>query len=193
MAAQGWIRANHESPLLGPLREILVVATGPVVVLAEEPAHIDWIESTSLYGSFAARMLGETGPAPHDIRVMVLGEPDVDAAYETCTRAEAAVHWRVNPSILTPEKFAKRSAFLDNVRGGPAARRPGGRGDRVAAVALTPLTRVEQATVVAFVEARRLDVGPADVARATRFLRQAEVRLNQLPLLTSVVVTYGIS
>lgn len=43
------------------------------------------------------------------------------------------------------------------------------------------------------VEVRRLDVVPADVVRATSFLRQAEERLNQLPLLTSVVVRYGIA
>ncbi len=60
-------------------------------------------------------------------------------------------------------------------------------------MALTPLTRVQQATVLALVEARRLDVVTADVARATSFLRQAEERLNQLPLLTSVVVKYGIA
>ena len=60
-------------------------------------------------------------------------------------------------------------------------------------MALTPLTRVQQATALALVEARRLDVVPADVARATSFLRQAEERLNQLPLLTSVVVKYGIA
>jgi hypothetical protein len=60
-------------------------------------------------------------------------------------------------------------------------------------VALTPLTRVQQATVLALVEARRLDVVPADLARAASFLRQAEERLDQLPLLTSVVVQYGIA
>ena len=51
-------------------------------------------------------------------------------------------------------------------------------------MALTPLTRVQKGTVLALVEARRLGVVPADVARATSFLRQAEERLNQLPLLT---------
>ena len=60
-------------------------------------------------------------------------------------------------------------------------------------MALTPLTRVQQATVLALVEARRLDVVPTDLARATSFLPQAEERLNQLPLLTSVVVRYGIA
>lgn len=60
-------------------------------------------------------------------------------------------------------------------------------------MALTPLTRVQQATVLTLVEARRLDVVPADLVRARSFLRQAEERLNQMPLLTSVVVRYGIA
>ena len=114
------IRANDESPLVSPLREILTIATGPAVILAEELACIDKIESAFLYGSFAARMLGIAGPAPHDIDVMVLGEPDVDAVYEACARIEAAVHRPVNPTILTPEEFAAASGFLDNVRSGPA-------------------------------------------------------------------------
>ena len=114
------IRANDESPLVDPLREILTIATGPVVILAEELARIDGIESAFLYGCFAARMLGDAGPAPHDIDVMVLGEPDVDAVHEACARIEAAVHRPVNLTILTPEEFAAPSALLDNVRSGPA-------------------------------------------------------------------------
>ncbi len=114
------IQANEDSPLVGPLREILRVATGPVMMLAEELGRIDGVESAFVYGSFAARMLGDAGPAPHDIDVMVLGEPDVDAVYEACTRVEAEVHRPVNPTILTPAEFAATSGFLDNVRGGPA-------------------------------------------------------------------------
>lgn len=114
------IRTSDESPLVGPLREILTVVTGPVVLLAEELSRVNGIESAFIYGSFAARMLGDAGPAPHDIDVMVLGAPDVDAVYEACTRVEAAVHRPVNPTILTLEEFAGPSGFLDNVRGGPA-------------------------------------------------------------------------
>ena len=114
------IRANGESPLVDPLREILIIATGPVVILASEFAPIDGIEAAFLYGSFAARMLGDAGPAPHDIDVMVLGGPEVDAIYDACARVEAAVHRPVNPTILTSEEFAGSSGFLDNVRSGPA-------------------------------------------------------------------------
>ena len=114
------IHANDESPLVAPLREILTVATGPVVVLAAEMGHLAGITSAFLYGSFAARMLGHAGPAPRDIDLMVVGEPDVDEVYEACTRVEATVHRPVNPTILTPEEFAAPSGFLDTVRSRPA-------------------------------------------------------------------------
>lgn len=112
------IRANSASPLVEPLRAILVVATGPAVMLAEELRHIAGIQSAFLYGSFAARLSGLAGPAPQDIDVMVLGEPDVDAVYDACTRVEAAVRRPVNPTILTAEEFAEASGFLDTVRSG---------------------------------------------------------------------------
>ncbi len=60
-------------------------------------------------------------------------------------------------------------------------------------MALTQLSNVQKATVVALVEARRLDAVPADGARASSFMHQAAERLGQLPLLTSPAVRYGIA
>lgn len=60
-------------------------------------------------------------------------------------------------------------------------------------MALIELSNVQKATVVALVEARRLDVMPADGPRAASFMQQAEERLGQLPLLTSSAVRYGIA
>ena len=114
------IRANDQSPLVEPLREILTVATGPVVMLARELADVDGIESAFLYGSFAARLQGESGPAPHDIDLMVVGRPDVDAVYEACTRVEESVRRPINPTILTSAELAEPSGFLETVRNGPA-------------------------------------------------------------------------
>ncbi len=89
-------------------------------MLAEELGRVDGIESAFVDGSFAARMLGDAGLSPRDIDVMVLGEPDVDAVYEACTRIEAAVHLSVDPTILTLEELAESSGFRENVRRGPA-------------------------------------------------------------------------
>ena len=113
------IRGNPDSPLAAPLREILTVVSGPVVLLAKELERIDGIRSAFLYGSFAARLLGVDGPAPHDIDIMVVGAPDVEEIYEACTRVEAAVHRPVNPTILSVEEFQAESGFLNTVRSGP--------------------------------------------------------------------------
>jgi len=113
------IRGNPDSPLAAPLREILTVVSGPVVMLAEEFGRIDGIESAFLYGSFAARLRGVDGPAPHDIDVMIVGAPDVDAIYEACMRVEVGVHRPVNPTILSPDEFKAESGFLDAVRSSP--------------------------------------------------------------------------
>lgn len=113
------IRGNANSPLTAPLREILTVVSGPVVLLAEELGRIDGIDLAFLYGSFAARLRGVDGPSPHDIDVMIVGAPDVDAVYEACTRVESAVHRPVNPTVLSPSEFDAESGFLDTVRSSP--------------------------------------------------------------------------
>lgn len=112
------VRANPDSPLTDPLRKILTVVSGPVVLLAAEFERIDGIQSAFLYGSFAARLRGIEGPAPRDIDVMIVGDPEVDAIYEACTRVEAVVHRPVNPTILSAEEFAAESGFLASVRSG---------------------------------------------------------------------------
>jgi len=60
-------------------------------------------------------------------------------------------------------------------------------------VALIALSRVQLATVVTLTQAGRLDLVPADLGRATDFLKRAEDRLGQLELLTSTAVKYGVA
>lgn len=113
------IRSNPKSPLSAPLREVLMIVSGPVRLLAEEFARTDGIDLAFLYGSFAARLQGVDGPVPRDIDVMVVGVPDVDDVYEACTRVESAVRRPVNPTILNRSEFDGESGFLTTVRSGP--------------------------------------------------------------------------
>lgn len=113
------IRANPDSPLTGPLREILLVSTGPVVLLAERLMSVDGIVAVFLYGSFAARMSGVTGPPPKDIDVMIIGNPDVEDVYAACEQVESKVGRPVNPTVLTAEEFESDTGFSAHVRNGP--------------------------------------------------------------------------
>lgn len=113
------ISANPQSPLVEPLREILLVATGPVVLLSEELGKIDGVRRAFLYGSFAARSRGIPGAAPNDIDLMVIGAPDVQAIYDVSARVEQQVGRPVNPTILTEAEFSEESGFLQGVRANP--------------------------------------------------------------------------
>ena len=60
-------------------------------------------------------------------------------------------------------------------------------------MAVTPLSKPELATVIALVQAGRLDTVPADARRAVAFMAKAKDRLEQLALLTSDPVKYDIA
>lgn len=113
------VRANPDSPLTSPLREILLVATGPVTLLAEEFAGVPGVEAVFLYGSFAARMRGVEGPAPQDVDVMVVGSVDAGVVFDVCERVERLVGRPVNPTIVTRAELRRSSGFLDQVRSNP--------------------------------------------------------------------------
>jgi DNA-binding transcriptional ArsR family regulator len=110
------ISANRESALVPPLRQLLLIALGPVPLLAEALGAIEGVELAFLYGSFAARMRGVDGPAPHDIDVMVVGTPDVGAVYDACQRVDEQVRRPVNPTIVTRDDLASESGFMAQVR-----------------------------------------------------------------------------
>lgn len=113
------IFANPDSPLTSPLRQVLAIAAGPVPALSEEFAQIQGIVSAFVYGSFAERAQGISGPAPADLDVMVIGEPDPSAVFDACARVEKLVHRPVNPTIYSEAEFAQDSGFLATVRTRP--------------------------------------------------------------------------
>ncbi len=113
------IRTNWDSPLADPLRQILLVSTGPAVLLAGLLGELEGIEAAFLYGSFAARMRGVDGPSPRDIDVMVIGDPDISKVYRVCEQVEQEVGRPVNPTVLTVEEFTADSGFSAHVRSSP--------------------------------------------------------------------------
>jgi predicted nucleotidyltransferase len=88
-----------ESPLTGPLTELLIRSFGPCQVVAEELAGIPGVEAAYLFGSWAARYEGEPGRAPADIDVLVIGNPDRDELDDAAQRAGARLAREVNVTI----------------------------------------------------------------------------------------------
>lgn len=117
------IAPNPDSPLTAPVRQILAVAFGPVPLLTEHLSAIDGIETAFVFGSFAARASGVAGPAPHDIDVLVIGDPDARAVYTACRAVSDEVGRPVNATIMSraewDEAVQRRSAFAVDVRSHP--------------------------------------------------------------------------
>lgn len=114
------MEANDHLPYYHELRSLLLKTIGPAAVLSRELSEVPGIDEAFIYGSWAARYHGEPGPAPNDIDVLVIGEPDLDTLYAACRRAEAALRLDVNPVVRSRADWRRRrSGFLAELRNSP--------------------------------------------------------------------------
>ena len=97
------VRANPQSPYFEGLSSVLVRAFGPPAVLGEALAGIGGIESAYLFGSWAARYVGQTGDRPvHDLDMLVLGEPNRNSLFEATAAVSKKLGREVQVTIREP-------------------------------------------------------------------------------------------
>jgi predicted nucleotidyltransferase len=119
------LRANTNSPYFRPLAQLALLAFGAPMVIEEEFAPLDGIERIFIFGSWAARYAGESGPAPHDVDVLLVGNPDRDAAYGATRRAERRLGREVNVVIRGREDWQSASdGFARQLRSSPVLEIP---------------------------------------------------------------------
>jgi hypothetical protein len=120
------VKANTANPLVGPLTELTVTAFGPPLVIGEEFADVAGIEGLFLYGSWAARHVGQRGRPPGDVDVMVIGDVDRDEVYEAARRAERRLGREVNATIRTSKAWEQADdAFAATIKKSPTLSVPG--------------------------------------------------------------------
>ena len=66
------VSANPDYPLIGPLTTMVEATFGARPVICEVLEDLTGVEDAFIYGSWAARHSGESGPLPHDIDVIVV-------------------------------------------------------------------------------------------------------------------------
>lgn len=116
-------RANERNPHFRTLSQLVAASFGPPQVLAEEFENVSGIEDLYIYGSWAARASGESGPTPGDIDVLVLGRPTRADVYDAAQRAERRLGHEVNPTIRrTKEWAAADDGFAKQVKASPMFR-----------------------------------------------------------------------
>jgi predicted nucleotidyltransferase len=116
------LRAETSGPVSRPLTDLLAVTYGPLPVLSDLLSGVDGIQAAYIYGSWAARYLGEPGPVPHDVDVLVIGGTDQDDLYEIARVAEVRLGREVNISVVSPQYWEApdpADSFMRHVRERP--------------------------------------------------------------------------
>lgn len=69
---------------------------------------VDGVERVLVFGSWACRHLGEPGPTPRDIDVLVLGTPDDYPVTSVCLDLSGQYGVEVSPMIVSSNEFVTR-------------------------------------------------------------------------------------
>jgi hypothetical protein len=101
------VRANTQNRLIEPLTDLLFLSWGPMQVVAGEFAELPQTERVIIFGSWAARYLGRAGPPPHDLDVIVVGQPTRESVYDAADRAQQRLGMPVNPVIRSADTWRK--------------------------------------------------------------------------------------
>jgi predicted nucleotidyltransferase len=114
------VAANWDLPWSGELRSILTQTVGVLGLLADALSKVRGIEQAFAFGSWAARYLGEPGPAPRDIDVVVVGEVDFADVRRASAAVERKLNVEVNAVVVEAERWnARKDAFVRDVRRKP--------------------------------------------------------------------------
>jgi len=81
LAGSRLVSANPASRYTRPLTELVSLAFGPQFVIGEEFAALG-AAAVAIFGSWAARYEGITGPPPNDVDVLVIGDAPRSDMYE---------------------------------------------------------------------------------------------------------------
>lgn len=114
------LRPNEQSVYFPALRDLLLRAFGPVPLLERTLRGIGGVERAFLYGSWAARYLGEQGEAPNDLDLLIIGSPQRSALARLGRDLERRLGYEINPTVVPTEEWeTKTSGFLRSVARGP--------------------------------------------------------------------------
>lgn len=92
------VSADTDHPAAPALTSLLEITFGPRAIIADE-FRIPGTDHVVIFGSWAARYNGTSGPSPRDIDVLVIGAVDRTEVYEAADRAQDRLGIEVNPVI----------------------------------------------------------------------------------------------
>jgi DNA-binding transcriptional ArsR family regulator len=117
------VKVNFEHPLYAPLSEIVLYSFGALEVLRGKFDSVEGLKAACIYGSWAARYMGESGADPGDVDVLLIGSFDRSLAFEIAREASALIGKQVNVNNLSEEEWnSKELGFVKTVQSRPMIR-----------------------------------------------------------------------
>lgn len=114
------VQANPQHPLYAALSQVVLGTYGPPAVIAHEFRGLRDVTAVILFGSWAARYLGQPGRSPNDIDVLVLGSPEREAVDDAAERAERVIGLPVQPTIRTLSQWdSSQDPFIQELKSRP--------------------------------------------------------------------------
>lgn len=98
----------------------LLKTAGSKAILEQRLTGLIGVNRAVIYGSWARRHYGETGPMPQDIDLFIVGTGDVGGLRAGADTAARTLGRDVNVSVLSPEQWdAAERGFITHVEAGP--------------------------------------------------------------------------
>jgi predicted nucleotidyltransferase/DNA-binding transcriptional ArsR family regulator len=119
---QRMVRAATDTILSRPLTDLLSVTFGPLPILVDLLGPIADVDEAYIYGSWAARYQGGSGPIPADVDVLVIGSPTLDDLDDVAEEAQRRLRRPVNIRRIRPDAWHDpdpTDPFLASVRSRP--------------------------------------------------------------------------
>jgi predicted nucleotidyltransferase len=114
------VRANTAAPFYRPLLELITIVLGPAAVLREHLSDLNGIAFADIFGSWAARAHGQSGPPPADIDLLVVGNLDRDDLHDATQQASRRLNRTVNPVVISQHRWETSEAgFVRQLRSRP--------------------------------------------------------------------------
>lgn len=114
------VEADRESPYLPELSALVIRAFGVPAVLRRELGGVGGIDVAAVFGSWAHRVGGGSGPVPRDIDLLVIGDADLDEVHNAVSRAEEALRLPVDVVKMRRSEWKRqRAGFLEAVESRP--------------------------------------------------------------------------
>jgi DNA-binding transcriptional ArsR family regulator len=115
------VTANWRLPWAKELRSILVQTVGILGRLGAALSGVSGVEEAFVFGSWAARYLGEPGPAPRDVDVLVVGQVPLRSVRQACSDVERDLRVDVNPIVVDRRRWSEANPepFVAEVKSRP--------------------------------------------------------------------------